>query len=71
MPIFHAHILAGRSQEQKAAFARAVTEAAQQHLAVPASAVRVVLHEVPPTDWFTAGEAKAPLAPPPDRGPAA
>ncbi|MGJ4804631.1 tautomerase family protein [Luteimonas sp. SDU82] len=62
MPIIHANVLAGRSHEQKAAFARAVTAAAVEHLNVPASAVRVVFHEVAPSDWFTAGEAKAPPA---------
>lgn len=62
MPILHAHVLAGRSQAQKAAFAKAVTEAAERHLAVPAAAVRVLIHEVQPNDWFTAGEAKAPPA---------
>lgn len=65
MPIIHANVLAGRSHEQKAAFARAVTDAAAVHLDVPASAVRVVFHEIPPSDWFTAGE---PKAPPPGAG---
>ncbi|MCL7715739.1 tautomerase family protein [Stenotrophomonas mori] len=63
MPILHAHILAGRSAAQKQAFARAVTEAASTHLAVPATAVRVLIHEIPPAEWFTAGEPKAPPAP--------
>lgn len=64
MPLIHANILAGRSQEQKAGFARAVTEAACTHLNVPATAVRVIFHEIPPNDWFTAGEAKSPPAGP-------
>lgn len=64
MPIVHAHVLAGRSQAQKAAFARAVTEAATAHLGVPATAVRVVFHEIEPEDWFTAGEPKSPPAGP-------
>lgn len=64
MPIIHANVLAGRSHEQKAGFARAVTEAAAVHLKVPAAAVRVVFHEIEPTDWFTAGEPKSP----PDAG---
>lgn len=63
MPILHAHILAGRSAEQKQAFARAVTEAAIVHLAVPATAVRVLIHEIPAAEWFTAGEPKAPPTP--------
>lgn len=65
MPLIHANILAGRSHAQKAAFAKAVTEAAVAHLGVPATAVRVVFHEIEPTDWFTAGE---PKAPPPGAG---
>lgn len=65
MPILHAHILAGRTAEQKQAFARAVTEAATTHLGVPVAAVRVLLHEIAPADWFTAGE---PKAPPPGAG---
>ena len=60
MPLIHANILAGRSHEQKAAFARAVTDAAVAHLGVPVAAVRVIFHEIAPTDWFTAGEPKAP-----------
>lgn len=65
MPLLHAHILAGRTHEQKAAFARAVTDAAVAHLNVPVTAVRVVFHEIEPTDWFTAGE---PKSPPPSAG---
>ena len=59
MPIIHVDVLAGRSHEQKAAFARAVTEAAAAHLDAPAAAVRVLFHEIEPADWFTAGEPKA------------
>ena len=62
MPILHAHVLAGRTPEQKQAFARAVTEAAAAHLGAPAAAVRVLIHEIPPELWFTAGEPKAPPA---------
>lgn len=60
MPLIHANILAGRNHAQKAAFARAVTEAAVEHLGVPVTAVRVIFHEVQPADWFTAGEPKSP-----------
>ena len=60
MPIIHVNVLAGRSHEQKAAFARAVTEAAVLHLCVPVAAVRVIFHEIEPSDWFTAGEPKSP-----------
>jgi len=60
MPIIHVNVLAGRDHAQKAAFAKAVTAAAAEHLGAPAAAVRVIFHEVAPSDWFTAGEAKAP-----------
>ncbi len=66
MPIVHAHILAGRTPEQKQAFARAVTDAATAHLDVPASAVRVLLHEIPHAQRFTAGEPKGPPPGAPD-----
>lgn len=59
MPVIHAHLIRGRSPAQKAAFARAVTEAASQYLNAPAAAVRVVFHEIEPSDWFVAGEPKA------------
>jgi len=65
MPIVHANLLAGRSQEQKTAFARAVTQAAVDHLGVAPAAVRVLIQEIPPNDWFVAGEAKAPPGPAP------
>lgn len=65
MPLIHANILAGRSHAQKAAFARAVTDAAVAHLGVPVTAVRVIFHEIEPADWFTAGE---PKPPPPGAG---
>lgn len=64
MPLIHANLLAGRSRQQKADFAKAVTEAATAHLGVPAAAVRVIFHEIDPHDWFTAGESKAASSPP-------
>lgn len=60
MPLIHAHVLSGRTHEQKAAFARAVTEAASKHLGAPATSVRVIIHEIAPGEWFTAGEPKGP-----------
>jgi 4-oxalocrotonate tautomerase len=60
MPIVHAHILQGRRPEQIDAFAKAVTKAAEEHLGVPSAAVRVLIHEIEPSSWFTAGERKGP-----------
>ncbi|RYY29382.1 MAG: 4-oxalocrotonate tautomerase family protein [Sphingomonadales bacterium] len=61
MPIVQANILKGRTAEAKADFARAVTDAAVAHLGVPPQAVRVLISEVEPEHWFTAGEPKAPI----------
>lgn len=60
MPIIRASILAGRSPEAKRAFAGAVTDAAVAHLGVTPPQVRVLIDEVEPQHWFTAGEAKSP-----------
>lgn len=60
MPIIRTSILKGRSLEARAGFAKAVTEAAVAHLGVAPQQVRVLITEVEPENWFTAGEAKAP-----------
>lgn len=62
MPIVQVNILEGRSQEAKSDFARAVTDAAVTHLGVQPAQVRVLISEVAPQHWFTAGAAKAPVA---------
>lgn len=62
MPLIHVNILKGRSQAAKAGFARAVTDAAVAHLNVVESQVRVLIHEVEPEGWFTAGVSKGPPA---------
>ncbi len=63
MPIVQVNILEGRSQEAKSAFAKAVTDAAVTHLGVQAGQVRVLVNEIEPQHWFTAGEAKTPPKP--------
>jgi 4-oxalocrotonate tautomerase len=62
MPIVHAHILRGRKPEQRDAFAKAVTQAAETHLGVAPQAVRVLIYEIEPELWYAAGEPKAPPA---------
>lgn len=62
MPLIHVNILKGRSQAAKAGFARAVTDAAIAHLGVVDNQVRVLIHEIEPESWFTAGAAKGPAA---------
>lgn len=58
MPIIEAKILAGRTQAQKAAFARRVTEVAVETLDADPAAVRVIITETAPNHWFVAGAAK-------------
>ncbi len=60
MPIVKASVLKGRSLEARAGFAKAVTEAAVTHLGVTEQQVRVLIEEVEPENWFTAGVSKAP-----------
>ena len=58
MPLVHVNILKGRTKEAKAGFAKAVTDAAVAHLGVTTEQVRVLIHEIEPDSWFTAGKAK-------------
>ena len=46
MPIIQAHILAGRSEEQKRALIRNLTEAVVRSLGVPGESVRVIISEM-------------------------
>lgn len=62
MPIVQVNILQGRSQDAKSDFARAVTDAAVTHLGVQPAQVRVLISEIAPQHWFTAGVSKAPVA---------
>jgi 4-oxalocrotonate tautomerase len=59
MPIIHATILEGRTQEQKEAFFKGVTEVAMATLNVPAEAVKIALHEVPKAHFSSGGISKA------------
>ncbi len=61
MPIIHANIIEGRSQQQKEDFCRDVAEAAARHLDVKLQQVRVLLHEVPAEHWTVGGVTKAEL----------
>lgn len=60
MPIVKASILKGRSLEARSGFAKAVTDAAVTHLGVTEQQVRVLIEEIEPENWFTAGASKAP-----------
>lgn len=56
MPIIQAFLLEGRSEEKKAAFIAAVTEAACVSLGAPRDSVRVIITEMPGENFGIAGE---------------
>jgi len=56
MPIIQVHLIRGRSDEQKASFIRALSAAAVDTLGAPIETVRVILQEVPSTDFGIGGE---------------
>jgi 4-oxalocrotonate tautomerase len=56
MPIIQAFLLEGRSEEKKATFIAAVTEAAVTSLGAPIESIRVIISEMPATDYGIAGK---------------
>lgn len=56
MPIIQAFLLEGRSEEKKAAFIAAVTDAAVTSLGAPIESVRVIISEMLATDYGIAGK---------------
>ncbi|QEA13037.1 4-oxalocrotonate tautomerase [Comamonas flocculans] len=55
MPFVQIHMLEGRTPEQKKAVIEKVTQALVQAVGVPASAVRVLIQEVPKEHWGIGG----------------
>lgn len=55
MPIITVQLFEGRPQEQKRAYAQALTDATVQVLGVDAGAVDVIFQDVKKSDWATAG----------------
>jgi len=60
MPIIDITLLEGRSNEQKKALLRAVTDATVQALDARPESVRVMLRELHPSHFAVAGEPKGP-----------
>jgi 4-oxalocrotonate tautomerase len=48
-------ILAGRTEGQKAHLIERLTAAAELYLDEPAAGVRIIIYEVPPTNWGAGG----------------
>jgi 4-oxalocrotonate tautomerase len=56
MPIVQIHILEGRSLNQKRKLVRSVTEAICNSLEVPADKVRIIITDMPQTNYAIAGD---------------
>lgn len=59
MPLAQISILEGRDDEKKAQLIRAVTDAIEESIGAPRETIRVVLTEVPKTQWGIGGETVA------------
>jgi 4-oxalocrotonate tautomerase len=56
MPIMQVFLVEGRSEEQKARLIAALTDAAVSELQAPIESVRVIINEMPKTDFGIAGK---------------
>lgn len=56
MPIAQIQILEGRTPEQKQALIEKVTDAIHEAIGAPPEAVRVLITEVPKTNWGIGGK---------------
>jgi 4-oxalocrotonate tautomerase len=65
MPMIRVELFPGRTKEQKAAFARAVTEAFCTHCNGTPQSVQIVFQDVDQSDWATAGKLASESAPAP------
>ncbi len=57
MPIAQLHILVGRTDDQKEALIREVSEAISRTLDAPIQSVRVIINEMPKAHFGIGGEA--------------
>ena len=48
-------MLEGRTKEQKNELIRRLTESAAEHLGEPAEDIRMIVYEVPPSNWGAGG----------------
>lgn len=69
MPLIQVSLFAGRTAEQKRAFAQALTEAAVRTLGATPESVDVIFTDVQRGDWATAGRLWSdPTPAPPEPG---
>jgi 4-oxalocrotonate tautomerase len=55
MPFAHIYLVEGRSEEQKRAVIEKVTQALHEAVGAPKENVRVLIQDVPKTNWGIAG----------------
>jgi 4-oxalocrotonate tautomerase len=58
MPIVNVTLIEGRSVEAKVKLIKAITDAVVESINAPIASVRVILNEVPPWHFGSAGEVK-------------
>ena len=63
MPILRVSLWSGRTKEQKAKVAKALTDTMVQVAGVPAEAVTVMFEELPKENWATKGTLHSELFP--------
>lgn len=56
MPIVQIHLIEGRTVEQKKAIIEKVTQALVEAAAVPAERVRIIIQDIPSTQFGIAGK---------------
>ncbi|MYA60638.1 MAG: 4-oxalocrotonate tautomerase [Chloroflexi bacterium] len=55
MPVVHIHMFEGRTDEQKSAVVKGVTEVLADAAGAPADATTVVIHETKRSNWAEGG----------------
>ena len=55
MPVVNVSLYAGRTPDQKAAFAKAITKAISETAGVPDSATTIIFQDVEKSDWSIGG----------------
>jgi 4-oxalocrotonate tautomerase len=56
VPIIQVSLIEGRSDEKKAALIHALTEAAHESIGAPRESVRVIINEIPKTQFGIGGK---------------
>ena len=56
MPVAQIYMIEGRTEEQKRAVIKEVTEALERAVGAPKQNIRVWIHDVPKENWGIAGE---------------